>query len=104
MTAFTAEDAQALLDERDLIAIGVRGDDERRRRHGVKTTFLRVFEVHGDAVPSALPSTARAGEIRLTGRPRSLEDAVAAVSLKLTPEEIASLEEPYIPHPVAGFS
>jgi aminodeoxyfutalosine synthase len=84
MTAFTAEDAQALLDERDLIAIGVRGDDERRRRHGVKTTFLRVFEVHGDAVPSALPSTARAGEIRLTGRPRSLEDAVAAVSAART--------------------
>jgi hypothetical protein len=84
MTAFTAEDAQALLDERDLIAIGVRGDDERRRRHGAKTTFLRVFEVHGDAVPSALPSTASAGEIRLTGRPRSLEDAVAAVSAART--------------------
>jgi aryl-alcohol dehydrogenase-like predicted oxidoreductase len=33
-----------------------------------------------------------------------LEDAVAAVSLKLTPEEIASLEEPYVPHPVLGLS
>ena len=46
MTAFTAEDAQALLGERDLIAVGVRGDEERRRRHGTKTTFVRVFEVH----------------------------------------------------------
>jgi aryl-alcohol dehydrogenase-like predicted oxidoreductase len=33
-----------------------------------------------------------------------LEDAVAALSLHLTPEEIASLEELYTPHPVLGFS
>jgi 1-deoxyxylulose-5-phosphate synthase len=33
-----------------------------------------------------------------------LEDAVAAVSLKLTREEITALEEPYTPHPVLGFS
>jgi aryl-alcohol dehydrogenase-like predicted oxidoreductase len=31
-----------------------------------------------------------------------LDDAVAALNIKLTPEEIASLEEPYIPHPVLG--
>jgi 1-deoxyxylulose-5-phosphate synthase len=31
-----------------------------------------------------------------------LDDAVASLSLKLTPEEIATLEEPYTPHPVAG--
>ena len=31
-----------------------------------------------------------------------LEDAVAALDVKLTPEEIASLEEPYTPHAVAG--
>ena len=31
-----------------------------------------------------------------------LEDAVGALSIKLTPEEIASLEEPYVPHPVVG--
>jgi 1-deoxyxylulose-5-phosphate synthase len=31
-----------------------------------------------------------------------LEDAVAALSLNLTPEECAALEAPYIPHPVAG--
>lgn len=37
-------------------------------------------------------------------RPHHLEDAVAALQVKLTPEEIASLEEPYIPHPVLGFS
>lgn len=32
-----------------------------------------------------------------------LTDAVAALSLKLTSEEIASLEAPYVPHAVAGF-
>ncbi|WP_341278922.1 aldo/keto reductase [Paenibacillus sp. FSL H8-0537] len=31
-----------------------------------------------------------------------LEDAAASLSIKLTPEEIASLEEPYVPHPVIG--
>lgn len=33
-----------------------------------------------------------------------LQDAVAALSLQLTPEEIGALEAPYIPHTVAGFS
>jgi aryl-alcohol dehydrogenase-like predicted oxidoreductase len=37
-------------------------------------------------------------------KPHHLADAVAAISLKLTPEEIKSLEEPYQPHPVLGFS
>lgn len=32
-----------------------------------------------------------------------LEDAVAALSLRLTPEEIAALEQLYVPHPVAGI-
>jgi aryl-alcohol dehydrogenase-like predicted oxidoreductase len=31
-----------------------------------------------------------------------LEDAVAALSVKLDAEEVTSLEEPYIPHPVMG--
>jgi aryl-alcohol dehydrogenase-like predicted oxidoreductase len=37
-------------------------------------------------------------------KPHHLDDAVAAVSLKLTAEEIASIEEPYTPHPVLGLS
>ena len=35
---------------------------------------------------------------------RHLEDAVKALSVKLTAEEVAALEQPYVPHPVAGFS
>ena len=33
-----------------------------------------------------------------------LEDAVAALAVKLSDEEIVSLEELYVPHPVLGFS
>ncbi|TBW37619.1 aldo/keto reductase [Siculibacillus lacustris] len=36
-------------------------------------------------------------------KPQHLDDAVAALSLALTPEEIATLEAPYLPHAVAGF-
>ncbi len=31
-----------------------------------------------------------------------LDDAVQSLSIELTPEEIARLEEPYVPHPVLG--
>jgi 1-deoxyxylulose-5-phosphate synthase len=31
-----------------------------------------------------------------------LDDAVGALSVTLTPEEVAYLEEPYVPHPVVG--
>jgi 1-deoxyxylulose-5-phosphate synthase len=37
-------------------------------------------------------------------KPNHLEDAVAALSVRLTQEESGLLEEPYRPHPVSGFS
>ncbi|MBV9849080.1 MAG: aldo/keto reductase, partial [Armatimonadetes bacterium] len=37
-------------------------------------------------------------------KPHHLEDAVAALSLTLAPEEVAALEAPYVPHPVLGFA
>ena len=37
-------------------------------------------------------------------KPHHLTDAVAALTVDLTKEEIAALEEPYVPHAVAGFS
>ncbi|MEP6742387.1 MAG: aldo/keto reductase [bacterium] len=36
-------------------------------------------------------------------KPHHLDDAIAALSLNLTPEEISLLEEPYVPHPVVGI-
>jgi len=35
-------------------------------------------------------------------KPGHLEDALAALKLKLTPEEMAQLEEPYVPHAIVG--
>ena len=77
--AVNENEALAILAEPNVIAVGARGDEERRRRHGVKTTFVRVFEIHVEAVPTSLPSGASAGEIRLMGKPASVAAAVAAV-------------------------
>ena len=37
-------------------------------------------------------------------KPHHLDDAIAALSVQLTPEEIQRLEEPYRPHPIIGHS
>jgi len=37
-------------------------------------------------------------------KPHHLEDAAGSLSFKLSPEELAKLEEAYVPHPVLGFS
>lgn len=37
-------------------------------------------------------------------KPQHIDDAVAALAIKLTPDEIAMLEEAYVPHAVRGFS
>ena len=49
-----------------------------------------------------LHKTAVMAPIIGASKPHHLEDALAAVAFKLTSEEIASLEEPYVPHPVVG--
>lgn len=99
MTAISIEDAAAILADRNVVAVGARGDDERRRRHGAKTTFVRVFEVHTDAVPASLPAGVTAGEIRVIGKPSSVAAAVASVqsaravagSVPLTAYSVADL-------------
>jgi len=37
-------------------------------------------------------------------KPHHLDDAVAALAVQLTPDEIHHLEEAYQPHPVIGFA
>jgi aminodeoxyfutalosine synthase len=69
-----------LLESRDLIAIGSLADEVRRRLHGSRTSFVRVFELRVDAMPKALPGSLAAGEIRLVGDPSSIANAVAAVA------------------------
>jgi aminodeoxyfutalosine synthase len=78
----TLQDDEAALvsGSQDLIAIGMMADDVRHQLHGDRTTFLRVFETHVDAVPAALPAGVSAGEVRIVGRPASMDAAVAAVA------------------------
>jgi aryl-alcohol dehydrogenase-like predicted oxidoreductase len=37
-------------------------------------------------------------------KPHNLDDAVAALSVQLAPEEIQQLEEAYQPHPILGYA
>lgn len=37
-------------------------------------------------------------------KPQQLDDALAALELKLSDDEIATLERPYVPHAVAGIN
>jgi hypothetical protein len=83
MEMISEVEAQAILDGRDLIAIGVRGDEVRRRLHGTKTTFVRVFEIHVDAPPSALPPRTSAGEFRIVGTPKSVDAAIRSIRAAL---------------------
>ena len=77
--ALRDEDAAVVLRSHDLISIGMLADDLRRQMHGADTTFVRVFEMHVDAMPSALPAGLAAGEFRIVGKPASLSSARAAV-------------------------
>src|SRR5215471_16730826 len=54
----------------DIIDLGMRSDEVRRRLHGVVTTFVRVADVAArpDQQPSWPPAT---GEIRILGAPVS---------------------------------
>jgi aminodeoxyfutalosine synthase len=88
-------DARAILETNDLITVGMMADDVRRRMHGSRTTFVRVFELHVDAPPASLPPRVSAGEIRIVGEPRTIEAALASV------RAAAALANGL---PVAGFS
>jgi CofH/MqnC C-terminal region len=75
----TTINPQAFLSTPNLVDVGVQGDDVRRRMHGARTTFVRVFEVHVGAPVPARPAGLSAGEVRIVGRPASEAAATAAV-------------------------
>ena len=52
-----------------------------------------AWMLHKDVVTAPIVGATKPGQI---------EDAVAAVDVELTDEEIAALEAPYVPHPILG--
>ena len=62
----------------DIISLGMRADEVRRKRHGARTTFVRVANISADPqTPSEWP--APAGEIRIVGTPVGRAAAVDRV-------------------------
>jgi 2-iminoacetate synthase ThiH len=78
----------------DIINLGMLADGERRRRHGTRTTFVRVAVL--SAVPGgAVDLPAAAGELRIEGTPPS-----RAAAMQRT-REVAAIAAGI---PVSGFS
>ena len=77
--ALDERDWQMLTGTHDLIALGAAADDARRRRHADRVTFVQVLDVPVDTAAHEAPLPGQAGEIRLTGCPPSVEEAVVAV-------------------------
>jgi aryl-alcohol dehydrogenase-like predicted oxidoreductase len=64
-------------------------------RRGVSPAVIALaWVLHKSAVTAPIVGMSRPGH---------LDDAVAALAVRLTAEEIAALEAPYVPHPVVGF-
>jgi aryl-alcohol dehydrogenase (NADP+) len=89
----------------DRLAMGLYQEEGDRR---IVEAVARIAEKRG--VPRAQVALAwvasRPGitaPIVGTTKPHHLEDALAALALELTAEEVAELEEPYLPHEVAGI-
>ena len=110
---------------RGLLAGGVGPSGERRTTRGTTDPFLHslyrpdldrpVLERAGQVAAERGVSSAQVALAWLLHKPgvtapivgatrlEHLEDALAAEQLQLSGEEIAQLEEPYVPHPVSGI-
>lgn len=79
--ALSSADIRALFVSRDLLSLGMAADELRRRRHGKQVTFVRVADVAVErAADGEVTWEGSPGEIRVTGIPCDLAQAVAAVS------------------------
>ncbi|WP_369252047.1 aldo/keto reductase [Geodermatophilus amargosae] len=83
-----------LYDERSDRAIVERVAEVARERGVARAQVALAWLLAQPVVTAPIVGVTRAGH---------LDDAVAAVELSLTDEEVARLEEPYRPHAVAGF-
>jgi aminodeoxyfutalosine synthase len=74
----TDAELTSLASTHDIISLGVLADELRRRRHGTKTTFVRVATMSADVGASIVRPPA-AGELRIVGVPASRSAAVERV-------------------------
>ena len=90
----------ALAITHDIINLGMLADGERRRRHGTRTTFVRVATVSA-ALGAPVHVPAAAGELRIEGAPstrvaaveRVREVAAAAGAVPISGYSLADLEQ-----------
>lgn len=75
----TREAVLALADSPDILAAGMLADAQKRAIHGGRVTYLRLAE-RDIAVSDAPAIEPSAGELRLTGAPATLDDAVASIA------------------------
>jgi len=73
-----AGDIRDLATTPDILSLGMLADVVRRRLHDTRTTFLRVAECALEA-PALDPAKVKAQEIRITGAPAQLADALRAI-------------------------
>ena len=73
-----ADDIRNLATTPDILSLGMLADVVRRRLHDNRTTYLRVAECALDA-PSIDPAEVKAQEIRITGSPAQIADALRAI-------------------------
>src|SRR5262245_6201575 len=78
----------------DIITLGVKADDVRRARHGIRTTFVRVADVAAEP-GVAIDVAAGAGEVRIVGTP---ESRIAAL------ERVREVAPAVRQLPLSGFS
>lgn len=74
------EDADRVVAMADLVGVGEIGAAARKAKHGSRVTFGRVLSLESGVVGAELTLRAQeieAGEIRITGRPSSAEEAIA---------------------------
>ena len=72
-------DAAALSGATDILTLGMFADEARRRKHGTRTTFVRVAEVELPARGSVLVIPAAAREVRVRAAAAGLESQLAAL-------------------------
>ena len=86
--------------ERRQRIVGVDFDDGGALRHAAAQVTHRAQV----ALAWLLHKPAVTAPIIGASKPAHLDDAVAALSLQLTAEEIEALQQLYVPHPIVGFS